>query len=180
MAAHGAQPIGSQPPQGGPFRRFVQSLTRAGIAACSGAALLVACESMLARYVDSDLSFDWTSEVVIFLLIWAMFLSASELAGRGGHIRVDLAMRLLPQAARRWFALFAAVLGIVVAAMLVWSGALVVMGSVEWDERTTSSLQLPLWVYYLSLPTGAVLLFLRLGWRCADLLRDRHRDDEQG
>lgn len=159
------------------MRRFVYHLTRALIALCSGAALLLACEGMLARYVTEALTFDWTGEVVIFLVIWAVFLSASELAGRGAHIRVDLVTRLLPRPARRFFGVIAALLGIVVGVTLVWSGALVVQGAIDWDERTTSSLQLPLWLYYLSLPVGAALLSLRLTWRCLDLLADAPDDD---
>lgn len=158
-------------------RRHVERLTRTLIALCSGVALLLACEGILARYIDNALTFDWTGEVVVFLVIWAVFLSASDLAGRGAHIRVDLVTRLLPRPARRGFGVLAALLGIAVGVTLVWSGVLVVQGAIAWDERTTSSLQIPLWIYYLSLPVGAALLSLRLAWRCLDLLADAPDDD---
>lgn len=60
--------------------------------------------------------------------------------------------------------------------LLVLSGIQVVEESFRWQERTTSSLRLPLWVYSLSLPVGASLLALRLAVRVVQLARGRIDD----
>lgn len=163
---------------GGWLIRAIDRLTQAAIALAFGIALLLACQEIAARYVVPESTLDWSFEVIVFLIIWAMFLAMSQLAARGSHIRVDLVMRLLPQGAQRAFSAFSMVLGIVIAIVLFVSGILVVSQSMEWDERTTSSLALPLWLYYLSLPVGAALLAVRLVARLADLVAGRIDHDD--
>jgi C4-dicarboxylate transporter DctQ subunit len=151
-------------------------IERAVIALLAGAALFIACQAILARYLFPGMRMDWTFEVTIFLLIWCMFLSAARLIGEGGHVRIDLFLQLMPMRARNALGVVAGLLGICVAVLLVVSGLQVVEESIRWQERTTSSLRLPLWVYYLSLPVGAALLALRLAVRVVQLARGRIDD----
>jgi TRAP-type C4-dicarboxylate transport system permease small subunit len=147
-------------------------LERAVIALLAGVALALACNAMLARYVFPGLSLDWTYEVITFVVIWAVFLAAARLIAEGGHIRVDVVLHAVPSGARRWFALLAALLGLGVAGLLTWSGVLVVVEAIRWGERSVSTLQIPLWIYYLCLPVGAALMALRLSLQIARLLRE--------
>jgi C4-dicarboxylate transporter DctQ subunit len=150
--------------------RAIDRATRTVIATALGVALLLACQEIMARYLLPQSALDWSFELIVFLIIWAMFLAMSQLAARGAHIRVDLVVRLLPRRGRHACDLIATMLGLAVALTLFVSGVLVVSQSVEWDERTTSSLALPLWLYYLSLPVGSALLGLQLSVRLAALL----------
>jgi C4-dicarboxylate transporter DctQ subunit len=63
------------------------------------------------------------------------------------------------------------------AAFLTWSGWIVVEEAYRWDERTTSTLQLPLWGYYLCLPVGMALLAFHLVVRTIGIATGRVRDD---
>ncbi|HET7193089.1 MAG TPA: TRAP transporter small permease [Pseudolabrys sp.] len=45
--------------------------------------------NVVARYVFSDPIF-WAEEILIFLVIWAVFLVAGSITYRGGHLNMDL------------------------------------------------------------------------------------------
>ncbi len=45
--------------------------------------------NVVARYVFSDPIF-WAEEILIFLVIWAIFLVAGSITYRGGHLNMDL------------------------------------------------------------------------------------------
>lgn len=151
---------------------ILDRLERGVIALLAGVALLLACNAMLARYVVPRLALDWTYEVITFLVIWAVFIAAARLITRGGHIRVDIVLHAVPAKARHWLALVSAVLALAVAGLLLWSGVLVVVESVRWGERSVSTLQIPLWTYYLCLPVGAALMAVRLWIQIVGLLRE--------
>lgn len=149
----------------------IDRIERVAIALFAGTSLGLACLAMAGRYVIPGLRLDWTFEVTIFTAIWATFLAGARMAGTGEHVRVDVLVRLLPPAGQMWLSVLAGVFGIATALFLVWSGWIVVVEAQRWNERTTSTLQLPLWIYYLSLPVGFGLLAFHLVVRTAGVLR---------
>lgn len=159
------------------FLRGLDRVERALIALLSGGALLLACLAMLGRYVIPGLSLDWTFEVIIFATIWATFLAGARSAGMGEHVNVDTLLTLMPAPARRILAVFACLCGVLVGLFLLRSGWIVVDEAFRWDERTTSSLRLPVWIYYLSLPVGAALIVFHLIIRATGLVSGRIQDD---
>lgn len=161
--------------------RFLTILDRVEfwlVAALAGIALLLACLAMVSRYIIPDLILDWTFEVTIFTAMWATFLAGARMAGTGDHVRVDTLLTYLPGSVRTWLAILACMLGVGVAVFLSWSGWIVVEEAYRWDERTTSSLRLPLWIYYLSLPVSMALLAFHLLVRLAQLYGGSVRDDD--
>jgi len=151
-------------------------LERGVIALLAGVALLLACNAMVSRYLLPGMTLDWTFEVIIFVVIWAVFLAAARLVSVGGHIRMDFLMQFLQPGTRRWFLVFSEVLGLAVAGLLLWSGVLVVSESIRWGETSSSTLRLPLWIYYLSLPVGAALMSVRFIARIVGILRGTVHD----
>jgi len=160
------------------FLVMLDAVERLLIAALSGGALLLACFAMVGRYIIPGVRLDWIFEVTIFATIWATFLAGARIAGLGEHVRVDTLLTALPNRARVALAVFACVFGVAVGVFLFWSGILVVEEGYRWDERTTSSLRLPLWIYYLSLPVGFGLLALHLAVRAVRLIKGTARDED--
>lgn len=161
--------------------RFLAALDRVEfwlITVFAAVSLLLACLAMLARYVIPGLILDWTFEVTIFTAMWATFLAGARMAGTGEHVRVDTVLAYLPSGMRMWLAIFASLLGLATGIFLFWSGWTVVGEAFRWDERTTSSLRLPLWIYYLSLPVSMALLAFHLVVRSVRLYRGTVRDDD--
>lgn len=137
---------------------------------------LALCLSMLGvagRYVSTRLQLDWIGEVVIFLVIWAILLGAARITRRDAHIRVDAVLHRLPQGWRAAAGFLALGLALVAGAFLVWSGWLVVDEARRWDERSVSTLRVPMWMYYAALPVSLALQLPFLLERIVDLARGR-------
>jgi C4-dicarboxylate transporter DctQ subunit len=125
------------------------------------AALAVGMWQILGRYLDSRINSSWGDEVVVYLMIWAIMIVASQLVRHDGHVRPDIVLRLLRPGAQRWLEVFNCLVAIAFCAMLVWNGWDIVDTSILLDERSYTALAFPMWIYDLSLPVGAGLMLLR-------------------
>lgn len=128
------------------------------VAILVGGALVLACLAMAGRYIFPTLQLDWTFEVTIFLSTWAMFLCAARLVGTDGHVRVDSLTNLLPKWLQTVCAIAALACCLACSVYLVVAGYTVVEEAIRWREVTTSSLRIPLWYFYLSLPVSMILM----------------------
>jgi C4-dicarboxylate transporter DctQ subunit len=128
-------------------------------------ALVVALWQVIGRYLTPAHAISYAEEVIVYLIIWAVMIISSQLARRDGHVRPDLVLRVLPQQVARWMEVFNCVVAIVFSGALVWYGAHIVQSSIQIDERSSSDLQFPMWIYYLALPTGGALMVVRYAIR---------------
>lgn len=124
-------------------------------------ALCLSTFEMTTRYFAPAYTPDWTSEVVVYLVIWGVFLAASLLVERNGHVRVDLFIRLLPSGTQRALEIFNSAAALLFCLLLAWYGWQAVELGMLLDERSASSLRFHMWVYYLCLPVGGALMSLR-------------------
>ncbi|PTX02999.1 TRAP transporter small permease [Pararhodobacter aggregans] len=150
---------------------FLDGLVGLIVALLFAAALLLSLAGVAGRYVSTALAPDWGSEVVIYLVIWAVLLSAARVLRRATHIRVDFLVDRLPAAGQRAAEFLSLLIAFALGAFLVWSGWQVVDQAMIWDERSISSLRMPLWIYYAALPASFALQLIFLLERVADLLR---------
>ena len=148
----------------------IEGLATALLAA---AALVIFLYGMVARFAFPQLAPDWVLEVTIFLLVWAMLLSASALVASGRHVRADLFVRRLPRRAQLVLEASGMLVAAAFCAVLVMSGVEVVGFAFEFDERTLNSLRIPMGYYYASVPVAFSLVALRFLKRFADLLTTR-------
>ncbi len=86
---------------------------------------------------------------------------ASELVQTDGHVRPDLVLRLLRPGAQRWVEMFNCLVAIAFTFGMVWYGWQVVSTALLLDQRSSSDLQFPIWIYYMALPVGGGLMLLR-------------------
>jgi C4-dicarboxylate transporter DctQ subunit len=129
------------------------------------AALGVGLWSVFSRYFATSFSSGWGDEAVVYLVIWGVMIASSQLVRLDGHVRPDLVLRLLPTGAQRWFEAFNCVVALAFCGGLVWYGWQIVNTSWMLDERSFTGLSFPMWRYYLALPVGAGLMFVRYALR---------------
>jgi len=134
------------------------------------AAIVVLMYGMLARFLFPQLAPDWAAEITIFLVIWAVMLSASTLAGEHRHVRADLIVRLLPRATRIVAESFNLLISIAFCAAMAWSGYLVVDFALLLDERSLSTIRIPIFYYYLCVPVAMALMTIRFTIRFVQLV----------
>ena len=59
---------------------------------------------------------------------------------------------------QRWVEMFNCLVALVFTFGMVWYGWAVVGTALLLDQRSSSDLQFPIWIYYLALPTGGALM----------------------
>lgn len=124
-------------------------------------ALLIAVAQVFGRYIDPAGAITWAEEAIVYIAVWAVMIAASQLAGKDGHVRPDLVLRLLRPGAQRWVEMFNCLVAIAFTFGMVWYGWQVVDTAQMLDQRSSSDLQFPLWIYYAALPTGGLLMLMR-------------------
>jgi C4-dicarboxylate transporter, DctQ subunit len=125
------------------------------------AALLIAVVQVLGRYLDPAGAITWAEEVIVYIAVWAVMLAASGLVRRDAHVRPDLVLRLLKPSVQRWVEMFNCLVAIGFTFGMVWYGWVVVSTAVLLDQRSSSDLQFPIWIYYTALPVGGALMLVR-------------------
>ncbi len=132
-----------------------------GVGLLGLAALALALWQVLGRYLFPREAIGYAEEVIVYLIIWAVMLISSDLVRNDGHVRSDLVLRLLPAGVVRWVEVLNCIVALLFCAGLVWYGYQIVDTALLLDERSSTDLQFPKWIYYLSLPVGAGLMLVR-------------------
>jgi C4-dicarboxylate transporter, DctQ subunit len=141
--------------------RFWNAIEIGLISVLAGAALLLGIYQIGSRYLAPELTYPGTEEMTVYLLVWAMFLSCSQLVARDAHVRPDLVLRLMPVRGQRVLEIVNCLIAIVFCAGMAWYGARVVMEAYAYDDRSTGVLSFPMWIYDLALPIAGILMMVR-------------------
>jgi C4-dicarboxylate transporter, DctQ subunit len=128
-------------------------------------ALVIGLWQVIGRYFDPAHAISYAEEVIVYLIIWAIMIVSSQLVRTDGHVRPDLVLRLMGPRTQRWVEVFNCIVALVFSGALVWYGWMIVDTSLLIDERSSTDLQFPMWIYYLSLPVGGGLMFVRYAMR---------------
>lgn len=124
-------------------------------------AIVIGLWQVVGRYLDPEHAISYAEEVIVYLIIWAIMIVSSQLVRRDGHVRPDLVLRLLPPRLLRWVEMFNCLVAIGFSAALVWYGWEIVDTAWLLDERSSTDLQFPIWIYYMALPVGGGLMLAR-------------------
>jgi C4-dicarboxylate transporter DctQ subunit len=141
--------------------RLWNHIERTLVGVLGAAALLIAVVQVFGRYIDPAGAITWAEEVIVYIAVWAVMIAASQLVRRDGHVRPDLVLRLLRPGAQRWVEMFNCLVAIAFTFGMVWYGWQVVDTALLLDQRSSSDLQFPIWIYYAALPTGGLLMLIR-------------------
>ena len=117
------------------------------------AALLTVSESVL-RYVAPTKLPDWGAEVTVYLIGWAVMLSASRLIRDKMHVSVEMLAERFSARTQVALRLFSCLFGLLVAGCIAWAGWLMVDFAIMLGERSDSSIRFPMWIYYSAIPVG--------------------------
>ncbi|MCJ2072426.1 TRAP transporter small permease [Methylobacterium sp. J-030] len=160
------------PPELTPRRSALARIERVVIGLLGAAALAIALLQVAGRYAAPAHAISWAEEAIVYLVVWAVMLAAGELVRTDGHVRSDVLLHLLGLRQRRALELFNCVVGIVFCVGLAWYGWQVFDTGWLLDERSSSGIEFPMWIYYLALPAGAasmavayVIRLVRFAWR---------------
>src|SRR5579859_1441757 len=124
------------------------------------AAMIVGLVQVVGRYIAPRYAISWAEEVIVYLVVWGIMLAASQLVRTDGHVRPDLVLRAVSPRVQRWMEVANCVVALAFCAGLAWYGASIVETSWMLDERSSSDVQFPMWLYSAAVPTGRYLIRL--------------------
>jgi C4-dicarboxylate transporter DctQ subunit len=149
------------PDQRSALMRWWDTIEQTLVGILGALTLVVGTVQVVGRYVDPEHAISWAEEVIVYLAVWAVMIVSSQLVRTDGHVRPDLVLRVLPPQVQRWVEVLNCLVALVFCGGMVWYGWEIVDTSMLLDERSSTGLEFPMWIYYASLPTGGALMFIR-------------------
>jgi TRAP-type C4-dicarboxylate transport system permease small subunit len=104
--------------------------------------------------------FPWANEVTEYALYLTTLLTAPWLLRRGQHVRIDMALVLVPSRIAWLMEAAADMVGLAASLVLVWYGSVMTMQSARLGSLTIKNLVFPEWWLLVPLPVCFVLLAL--------------------
>jgi TRAP-type C4-dicarboxylate transport system permease small subunit len=156
------------------LRRSANALM-AALRVAAGAMLIISIginfANIIGRYVFS-VSISWAEEAMLFLMIGCVFLGAPPVGWLGRHIRMDVAVSILPAGARKLLELFSDLVTIATCIMLaIFAWPMLTMFA-ELDQRSETA-NIPLVIPEAVVPVGLTLTALLIAVRLI-VLGTRH------
>lgn len=121
--------------------------------------------NVILRYVFLS-ALSWAEEVTMYLIVWLVFVGGSATLRMYGHISIDLLPLALPPPAARRLKIFVSVTMLVFFATFFYYSGLHTLRVMN-TGQLTPVLEAPMWLTYLAMPVGSVLM----GIRTAQILR---------
>jgi TRAP-type C4-dicarboxylate transport system permease small subunit len=135
-------------------------IERALAAGCMALLCIITFANVVVRYL-SNVSFAFTEELSVFLMLMLTLLGSVVAFAEGRHIRITLLVDLLPAPGRKFCAAFEWLANIALFGLLTWFGYRMALDDFEF-EVTSPGLGLPQWGYTIWLPLLSALIVLRL------------------
>lgn len=118
------------------------------------AMVALTCWQVFTRYLLKNPS-SWSEELVSYLFAWMSLFGASIVVGERGHMNIPILVEKMGDSARKFFAIFAEVVA------FAFSAVILVYGGVQITSlamgQMTSSLGVPIGVFYIVLPVSGVI-----------------------
>jgi C4-dicarboxylate transporter DctQ subunit len=102
----------------------------------------------------------WAEELSRYLMVWMIFIGASQVTLRGGHIAVDIVPRLISKRANTALSFLVNFLCIFFSVLLAYFSYKQMM-RVKLAHQVSPAMELPMWIAYLAIPLGTVLMLFR-------------------
>ena len=118
------------------------------------AMVFLTCWQVLTRYVLKNPS-SWSEELVSYLFAWMTLLGASLVVGERGHMNIPILADRAKPGMRKALAVFGEVVACVFAAVILVYGGIQITTLAM--EQMTSSLGVPVGVFYVVLPVSGIL-----------------------
>jgi TRAP-type C4-dicarboxylate transport system permease small subunit len=135
-------------------------LERALMALVMAALLVITMANVIVRYL-TDVSFAYTEEISVWLLVVLTLLGTVSALFTSKHIAVTIAIEQLPQRLRRAGGLLTGIATLAMFVLLTWYGA-----QMAWDDYsyqvTSPALGIPRWLYSVWLPLLSALVAARV------------------
>ena len=115
--------------------------------------------NVVMRYVFLS-PLNWVEETSLYLMVWIVFIGGSIAIRTRGHMAIDLLPLALSPPNRRRLALAVSVASLLFFAVFFWYSLEHTL-RVRSINQLTPVMQAPMWLTYLAMPVGSLLMSLR-------------------
>ena len=129
------------------------------------ASALILTSSVVTRYF-LHASTDWQDEASVFCLVGATFLCSAFVQAIRGHVGIEAVSSLLPPRVDRVRIVLVDVGCFVFCVFFAWKSCTLLHEAWSEGQTTSSSWAPPLWIPYLLMSLGMILLSVQLGLQC--------------
>ncbi|MFB5660464.1 TRAP transporter small permease [Alteribacillus sp. HJP-4] len=136
-------------------------------------ATLLIFVQVVMRYVFNE-SIMWSAELARYLIIWFIFIGSSIAVRERAHAKVDVLITYVPTFYKKLLEIAASFTAIIFCGFIFISG-IQTIDNVTQFANYTPALRLPMFIPYLAIPVGAVLMglrFFQLIWEDLQILRE--------
>ena len=151
------------------LRRILNQILRVLAGVSFLAMVALTCWQVFTRYILQNPS-SWSEELVSYLFAWMSLLGASIVVGERGHMNIPIVVERMGTKGRKFFAIFAEVIA------CVFAGVILVYGGIQITNlamgQMTSSLGLPIGVFYVILPLSGVINMIYTILNIVDIATD--------
>lgn len=124
-------------------------------------ALILSFYSVISRYIF-HWSLDWSDEIAIYAVVWCTFFGISSLIKTDEHVRVDLVLQQLSEKRKNILHFYHALLGLSFVLVVAWGGYSMVEKAHATLITSESHLKFPMYLPFLIMPLGGILLSFRM------------------
>jgi TRAP-type C4-dicarboxylate transport system permease small subunit len=127
---------------------------------------LISFANVVVRYA-TDISFAFTEEFSVFLLVFMTLIGSALAFATGEHIRIGFFVDRMGLRGRKAAGLLSLIATLTVFALVLWYGAGFAYDQWEYEE-TSAGLGYPSWIYSIWLPILAAVILFRVvqrAWR---------------
>lgn len=156
-----------KPPE--PKTRIPLKIEETVAAACIGLLALITFVNVVVRYA-TNISFAFTEEFSIFLMVVMALVGSSSVMAKGGHLNISYLVEKLPQKPAHKVRVAATLLAGLTFLILVILGARMAYDEYRY-EVTSPGLGLPTWIYTMWLPVLSMAILGRVVGVLVRLLR---------
>jgi C4-dicarboxylate transporter, DctQ subunit len=111
------------------------------------------------RYVVQH-SLDWPEELARYLFIFAVYVGASFAASERRHLEVTIVRTVFGEKIGRYFTILAYLITVVFCGIMFFWGIMMIQFVID-SNQVAPALQFPMWIAYICIPLGFLLMALR-------------------
>ena len=141
------------------------------------AMVALTCWQVFTRYILQNPS-SWSEELVSYLFAWMSLFGASIVVGERGHMNIPILVERMGKGGRKFFAIFAEIVA------CLFAGVILVYGGIQITDlamgQMTSSLGLPIGVFYIVLPLSGVINIIYTILNIIEIATDTEVVGEEG
>lgn len=135
--------------------------------------ILLVFLQVVSRYIF-NFSLGWSEELSRYILIWITWISASYAIRKREHIRITVVKDKLPLFLQKVVELIVILLWFLFVIVMAIEGTKIVQ-NIQQMGQMSATVGVPMWIIYLILPIGGILMGIRLIQQLYFVFREGHK-----